>query len=218
MKTVRAKKSNSRSVAALLLVIFVEAAVVLFLVSSDYARESTLKEGAWISASLGDETNVEIQRRADAMYENTVLQWDLDGWFRRLFIPSESERLHSRGLENLGETAFSVAVSRWEAFLDMTYWAMRRIALFSIWLPIWLPAFVISAMGGWLERAVKRTDFGYTSPFVFSYSWRTLVCAFLALVISFLCPTPLPPSLVPALLGVIAILLGLCFGNIQKRI
>ena len=208
---------KNRSIAALLLVIFAEAAVVLFLVSADYARESTLKEGAWISASLGDETNIEIQRRADAMYENTVLRWDLDGWFRRLFIPSKSQRLHSRGLENLGETAFSIAESRWEAFLDMTYWTMRRIALFSIWLPIWLPAFAVSAMGGWLERAVKRTYFGYTSPFIFSYSWKTLVCAFLALVISFLCPAPLPPSLVPAMLGVIAILLGLCFGNIQKR-
>ena len=213
------------SVWTLILVIFFEVAVVLFLVSADYARDGTVKEGAWISEALGDETNREIQRRADAMYEDTVIRWELTEWFHRLFIPSDSERDGSRGLETLGElgdlgsgSVFSVAESRWSAFLDMTYWTMRRIALFTIWLPVWLPAFVIAGVCGWLERAVKKTDFGYTSPVLFANSWRALICALLLLLVSFLCPMPMPPSIVPALLGFMAILVGLCLGNVQKRI
>lgn len=218
-------KSGYGSVWTLILVIFFEVAVVLFLVSADYARDGTVKEGAWISEALGDETNREIQRRADAMYEDTVIRWELTEWFHRLFIPSESERDGSRGLETLGElgdlgsgSVFSVAESRWSAFLDMTYWTMRRIALFTIWLPVWLPAFVIAGVCGWLERAVKKTDFGYTSPVLFANSWRALICALLLLLVSFLCPMPMPPSIVPALLGFMAILVGLCLGNVQKRI
>ena len=218
-------KSGYGSVWTLILVIFFEIAVVLFLVSADYARDGTLKEGAWISEALGDETNLEIQRRADAMYEDTVIRWELTEWFYRLFIPSESERDGSRGLETLGEfgdigngSVFSVAESRWSAFLDMTYWTMRRIALFTIWLPVWLPAFVIAGICGWLERAVKKTDFGYTSPVLFANSWKALICALLLLLVSFLCPMPMPPSIVPALLGFMAILVGLCLGNVQKRI
>lgn len=218
-------KSGYGSVWTLILVIFFEVAVVLFLVSADYARDGTVKEGAWISEALGDETNREIQRRADAMYEDTVIRWALTEWFHRLFIPSESERDGSRGLETLGElgdlgsgSVFSVAESRWSAFLDMTYWTMRRIALFTIWLPVWLPAFVIAGVCGWLERAVKKTDFGYTSPVLFANSWRALICALLLLLVSFLCPMPMPPSIVPALLGFMAILVGLCLGNVQKRI
>lgn len=218
-------KSGYGSVWTLILVIFFEVAVVLFLVSADYARDGTVKEGAWISEALGDETNREIQRRADAMYEDTVIRWELTEWFHRLFIPSESERDGSRGLETLGElgdlgsgSVFSVAESRWSAFLDMTYWTMRRIALFTIWLPVWLPAFVIAGVCGWLERAVKKTDFGYTSPVLFANSWKTLICALLLLLVSFLCPMPMPPSIVPALLGFMAILVGLCLGNVQKRI
>ena len=218
-------KSGYGSVWTLILVIFFEIAVVLFLVSADYARDGTLKEGAWISEALGDETNREIQRRADAMYEDTVIRWELTEWFHRLFIPSDSERDGSRGLETLGElgdlgsgSVFSVAESRWSAFLDMTYWTMRRIALFTIWLPVWLPAFVIAGVCGWLERAVKKTDFGYTSPVLFANSWRALICALLLLLVSFLCPMPMPPSIVPALLGFMAILVGLCLGNVQKRI
>ena len=211
------------SVWTLILVIFFEIAVVLFLVSADYARDGTLKEGAWISEALGDETNLEIQRRADAMYENTVIRWELTEWFYRLFIPSESERENSLGLETLGDmesgtSIFSVAESRWSAFLDMTYWTMRRIALFTIWLPVWLPAFVIAGICGWFERAVKKTDFGYTSPVLFANSWKGLICALLLLLVSFLCPMPMPPSIVPALLGFMAILVGLCLGNVQKRI
>ena len=109
-------KSGYGSVWTLILVIFFEIAVVLFLVSADYARDGTLKEGAWISEALGDETNREIQRRADAMYEDTVIRWELTEWFHRLFIPSDSERDGSRGLETLGElgdlgsgSVFSVA-------------------------------------------------------------------------------------------------------------
>ena len=218
-------KSGYGSVCTLILVIFFEVAVVLFLVSADYARDGTVKEGAWISEALGDETNREIQRRADAMYEDTVIRWELTEWFYRLFIPSESERDGSRGLETLGElgdlgsgSVFSVAESRWSAFLDMTYWTMRRIALFTIWLPVWLPAFVIAGVCGWLERAVKKTDFGYTSPVLFANSWRALIYALLLLLVSFLCPMPMPPSIVPALLGFMAILVGLCLGNVQKRI
>lgn len=218
-------KSGYGSVWTLILVIFFEVAVVLFLVSADYARDGTVKEGAWISEALGDETNREIQRRADAMYEDTVIRWELTEWFYRLFIPSESERDGSRGLETLGElgdlgsgSVFSVAESRWSAFLDMTYWTMRRIALFTIWLPVWLPAFVIAGVCGWLERAVKKTDFGYTSPVLFANSWKALICALLLLLVSFLCPMPMPPSIVPALLGFMAILVGLCLGNVQKRI
>lgn len=211
-------KQSSRSIGLLFITIFAELAVIVFLVSADYARESTIREGAWISSSLGDSANLEIQRRADFMYEETVMRWDLDGWFRRLFLPSEAARSASGGLEDLGAAAFSLAESRWSACLDMVYWIMRRIALVSIWVPIWLPAFLISAWGGWLQRAVKKTNFGYTSPFLFSYSWRTLAGILLILVISFLCPIPMPPALVPALLGVMAVLLGLCFGNIQKRI
>ena len=218
-------KSGYGSVWTLILVIFFEIAVVLFLVSADYARDGTLKEGAWISEALGDETNREIQRRADAMYEDTVIRWELTEWFHRLFIPSDSERDGSRGLETLGElgdlgsgSVFSVAASRWSAFLDMPYWTMRRIALFTIWLPVWLPAFVIAGVCGWLERAVKKTDFGYTSPVLFANSWRALICALLLLLVSFLCPMPMPPSIVPALLGFMAILVGLCLGNVQKRI
>lgn len=218
-------KSGYGSVWTLILVIFFEVAVVLFLVSADYARDGTVKEGAWISEALGDETNREIQRRADAMYEDTVIRWELTEWFHRLFIPSESERDGSRGLETLGElgdlgsgSVFSVAESRWSAFLDMTYWTMRRIALFTIWLPVWLPAFVIAGVCGWLERAVKKTDFGYTSPVLFANSWKALICALLLLLVSFLCPMPMPPSIVPALLGFMAILVGLCLGNVQKRI
>ena len=218
-------KSGYGSVCTLILVIFFEVAVVLFLVSADYARDGTVKEGAWISEALGDETNREIQRRADAMYEDTVIRWELTEWFSRLFIPSDSERDGSRGLETLGElgdlgsgSVFSVAESRWSAFLDMTYWTMRRIALFTIWLPVWLPAFVIAGVCGWLERAVKKTDFGYTSPVLFANSWRALIYALLLLLVSFLCPMPMPPSIVPALLGFMAILVGLCLGNVQKRI
>ena len=216
-------KSGYGSVWTLILVIFFEVAVVLFLVSADYARDGTVKEGAWISEALGDETNREIQRRADAMYEDTVIRWELTEWFYRLFIPSESERENSLGLETLGDmesgtSIFSVAESRWSAFLDMTYWAMRRIALFTIWLPVWLPAFVIAGICGWFERAVKKTDFGYTSPVLFANSWKALIYALLLLLVSFLCPMPMPPSIVPALLGFMAILVGLCLGNVQKRI
>lgn len=95
----------------------------------------------------------------------------------------------------------------------MTYWRMRRVALFMTWLPIWFPEFFIAVLRGWFKRAVKKTV-DYTSPFLFAYSRKAFVCPRLLLVGSFLCPTLMPPSIVPVLLGFMA----LCFGNMRKRI
>lgn len=203
-----------------MVIFLLELAVVLLFVGSDYARQSTLKEGAWINESLGEETNRVIQRRADYLYKVVVLDTHLEQRLRDAYIPTEEEKARSVGLEALGtrEGVWAYVEARIEAFLDMLYWYFRRAALFSIWFPIWIPAFVVACVCGLLERAVKKTDFGYTSPVIVSYAGQGMLLAVLTMGVSFLFPMPVPPVTVPCLLAVAAVLFGLVFGNIQKRV
>lgn len=202
------------------LIASLEILVIMLFVSADYMRDNTKVETQRIQTSLGTEAVLEIQHRADFLYQKAVMEPDLEGWIRRLYIPTEEEKARSLGLENLGDEqgVWEWAEERIEAFLDMLYWVFKRIALFSIWVPVWIPAFFLSARLGWIERAIKKTNFAYTSPFLLGIAKRSMGFCFFVLITTFVIPIALYPEVVPALFGAVVILLGFGVGNIQKRI
>lgn len=103
------------------LIASLEILVIMLFVSADYMRTNTEVETQRVQASLGTEAVVEIQKRADGLYQKAVIEPDLEGWLRRLYIPTEEERARSVGLQNLGDDqgVWEWAEGRIQAFLDM---------------------------------------------------------------------------------------------------
>lgn len=202
------------------LIASLEILVIMLFVSADYMRTNTEVETQRVQASLGTEAVVEIQKRADGLYQRAVIEPDLEGWLRRLYIPTEEERARSVGLQNLGDDqgVWEWAEGRIQAFLDMLYWIFKRLSLFSLWVPVWIPAFFIAIRLGWLERAIKKTNFAYTSPFLLGMAKRSMGLCFFILITIFVIPMALYPEVVPVLFGTVVLLLGFGVGNIQKRI
>lgn len=205
---------------AWVLVASLEILVIMLFVSSDYMRRNTVIETERIEASLGTQAVIVLSQRADALYQKAVVEPDLEGWMRRLYIPTADERARSVGLERLGDDqgVWDWAEGRIQAFLDMLYWIFRRLALFSIWVPVWIPAFVLAVRLGWLERAVKKTNFAYTSPFLLGLARRSMGLCFFTLITVFVTPMALYPDIVPLLFGMVVLLLGFAVGHVQKRI
>lgn len=81
-----------------------------------------------------------------------------------------------------------------------------------------VPAFFIAIRLGWLERAIKKTNFAYTSPFLLGIAKRSMGLCFFILITTFVIPMALYPEVVPVLFGTVVLLLGFSVGNIQKRI
>ena len=202
------------------LIASLEILVIMLFVSSDYMRKNTLIETQRIQASLGTEAVVVMGHRADVLFQKTVIEPDLEGWLRRLYIPTADERAHSVGLEHLGDDqgVWVWAEGRIQAFLDMLYWIFKRLALFSLWVPVWIPACLLALRLGWLERAIKKTNFAYTSPFLLGMARRSMGLCFFTLMTIFVIPIALYPDIVPLLFGVLVLLLGFAVGHVQKRI
>ena len=214
-------QSNNKSTCwFLLLIFFAEIAVCLFFVSSKWAQENTVQEGRWIQRDFGSDTAKTIQSRADWLYQKFIIGPDIEGGFYRLFIPNREQREKSTGLEDLGyrEGFFSWVEQCFQSCLDTTYWFFRRLALLSIWLWIWIPALVVAGRVGWLERKIKISTYGYTSPVVHSLAWQATKLTLVFMFLSFIVPIALPPVLIPIGLGVLTIMTWVNLGNIQKRI
>ncbi len=202
------------------LIASLEVLLVMLFVSAEYAHKEMNTEAQYIHRSLGAETTAEITQRANAAYKVTVLDTDLEGWLRRLYIPTEEQKARSKGLESLGEQqgVWAYAEERIEALLDMIYWICRRLALFSIWLPVWIPAFLLAFRLGWLERGIKKAGFAYTSPQLLGLSAKLVGLSFCALISTFVFPMATYPEVVPLFFASVVILVGFGATNIQKRI
>ena len=190
----------------------------LVLFTSHTVRTQTAKEGLWIRETYGDETALIIRDRADAWYDTLVVQPQLEQTLRDYFIPTEQQRLNSRGLEDLGSGLWPWINQRIIALTDMLYWLFRRINLFLMWVPACLPAFFIAIVTGWYDRKIKQTNFKYASPAMHLYAWRAVGTLLGGTALSFLLPFAVWPEVYPFVIVAVMLLVGVSMGNIVKRI
>lgn len=189
------------------------AAFALALVSPDYAREMSASEAQKIESMLGVHTLLRINGIADRMYHSTMADVDIE---------AISQSVESKGGEP--DSVFSLkGVAQWikvrtEAFLDLTYWFFRRITLFVIWMPLWIPMLFIAMLHGYWDREIKKTNFGYTSPVRNQAARRGMKFITMLMMLFFVVPVSLDPIVFPIFLMGATIFTGIALGNIQKRI
>jgi len=195
------------------------AAFSLALISPDYARHMSASEAQKIESMLGINTLLKINDIAGSMYRSTMD--DID-------IGAISKSLEQADDEQAGEETkkrfFNMkGVARWikvrtEAFLDLTYWFFRRITLFVIWMPLWIPMLFIAMMHGYWDREIKKTNFGYTSPVRNQAARRGMRFITMLVMLFFVVPVALDPIIFPFCMMGATILTGTALGNVQKRI
>lgn len=190
-----------------------------FILPSDFIRRNADLEWQWVNDSLGPSTNARIDRMAGAMYDAVVLGPALEEKLRAWALPTERAR-QSKSLINpqKREEIWNYYEERINVAFDTLYWFFRRLSLFIIWLPLWLPAIVIAVRTGFLERDIKKSGFAHTSPTIQHHAFKAIGGAVFVLLASFLLPVALPPVAVPVLYGIVVLLTGIACSNMQKRI
>jgi hypothetical protein len=204
------KKSGSGiNIWMVLLVLSMVSAIVLTMTTASYARKTSIQEAMRIEEVLGADTLDRINDIAD-------------GWYR--FTVKKLDTRSAEGSEDVKEfIATHPRVGKWietrtEAALDLAYWFFRRLALFVIWIPWWLPMLFLSIMHGYWNREIKKTDFGYTSPVKNRMARQTMFVCLMMTMILFVLPISLEPFLFPVLMALATICSGIAIGNIQKRL
>lgn len=199
-------------------------AVAMATVSSDYIRARQSNEMQSIERQLGESTLVKVSETAGRWYgallantDSAVFDMDAEAWKSDDLEQRKREEAFLESLPSFPK--FNTWLhERAEAFLDLTYWVLCRLALFTIWLPLWLPLGILSIWHGYYSREIKKTDFGYASPVLNHWSRSAMgLLAYLAFVLLFV-PVTIEPIVFPIMLVFWAIASSIAIGNIPKRI
>ncbi|ENX5681582.1 DUF4400 domain-containing protein [Salmonella enterica] len=78
--------------------------------------------------------------------------------------------------------------------------------------------FVPAVYDGMMTWRIKRTNFDYASPVLHRYSVRGTMYLMAGLFIAFFIPIALDPVVIPMTMMTCCVLVGLTFGNLQKRV
>ena len=193
--------------------------VGLATVSKTEVRKQSTREAQRIEIELGHSTLMKINAKADAWYLHTVGKWDKDtlrDWMDD--DPAEIQKQKQAKAQEVPNKAKKWVNDRRLAFLDLSYWILRRIALFQVFIPLWLPLGLLAFYHGWMTRCIKQTDFGYTSPVVNHYARNGMTIITVLTILLFFSPVALYPFIFPTLMAFWSIGAALAIGNIQKRI
>lgn len=219
-------------------------ALVLTFTTADYARLTSAKEAEKIEVALGRDTLTTVNAIAEGWYYGFFARYVNN--LNNESNPSNPSSPSSPSMERKGKgkgkgegidfsgffgfefeaepiSSSHSAFRRWlekrtEAFLDLGYWFLRRLALFVVWLPIWIPMLILASLHGYWDREIKKTDFGYTSPVLNHWARSIMHLLTMITLLLFVVPVAIDPMIFPVFLILETILAGVAMGNVQKRI
>lgn len=213
-----ARAPGENSIGLFVILAFAVFGLALSLVTTDYVRKASVAEARNIEQELGASTLSRINVTADGWYLKTLNRWfgsaGAETWLSD--DPAQRRREETLIAKNSKLTAW--LEQRKTVLLDLGYWILRRVALFVIWLPLWIPLVILSVWHGLQDREIKKTDFGYTSPVLNHWARRVMNLVTVLTALLFLSPVALEPLMFPLMTGCWAVAAGVAVGNVQKRI
>lgn len=195
-----------------------ELLIVLLLVPGDFLRRSLEKETQLVKTYMGDSYYSWMHKKAFRWHRNLLIDNGLLQSVYDHLIPSDAERMRSKGMEKMGRKWFSWVEGRIEALSNTVYAIALRLTLIVGWVPYIGLLFIPSIFDGLMTWRIRQTNFDYVSPVVQTYSIRVMMAIVLALLIALFMPIALHPVIIPLVLIVFCVFSGLSVGNLQKRI
>lgn len=195
-----------------------EVVVILLLVPGDLVARAIERESVLVEQNLGADARGWIEDKASRWFRSSIVDSGFYAELHHMLIPTEEERARSRGLEGMGRGWFQIVESRIDALMNVIYQFYARMALLTAWVPYMLILFLPAIYDGLMTWRIKRTNFDYASPIVHRYSVRGTVLLLSLLFIAFFAPIALNPVIIPVTMMACCVLIGLAFGNLQKRV
>lgn len=208
-----------RSLLLSLILWLVEILFVTALVSDVWLRTVQQSEDARAVRFLGAAKDAEIRRRADRAFESLFVRTGIRETVRHYFIPTEAERLDSRGFEDVGQDGFfPFLAGRLQVLWDSVHQTLRRFYLLLAWWPFLVAALVPLALDGLVRRKIKQSNFDYSSPLAHRYALYVILGTAYGLLVGLTLPFAVPPETVPVAFAVVAGAGNVYWANTQKRV
>jgi hypothetical protein len=168
---------------------------------------------------LGAAKDAEIRRRADRAFENLFVRTGIRETVRHYFIPTEAERLGSRGFEDVGRDGFfPFLAGRLQVLWESVYQTLRRFYRLLAWWPFLVAALLPWALDGLVRRKIKQSNFDYSSPLAHRYALYVILGTAYGLLVGLTLPFAVPPEVIPVALAVAAGAGNVYLAHTQKRV
>ncbi len=161
--------SKHKSVWLLCLALMLEIIAIGVLVPGDWTGRVISKEKQMIQNQLGAQTSYWIGKTSHRWYQSWIVDTQMEQSVRDFLIPTEKQRLRSKGMENMGGFWFVWVEDRIQAFFDVLYQVFTRFALMMVWLPFALILMLPALWDGLMTWKIKKTFEPYHSPLQHDY-------------------------------------------------
>lgn len=202
----------------ILLILAAELLIIVMFIPNNWHNE--IGKAQWQSDYLfyGEEAMVVANRLASQYYTELILESQLKFELIHFLIPTELEKLNSRGMSNLGNVWFEWLQSRLEAGFSAVENLFHRIVLLTYWWALLGLILVSVLLDGYLKLKIRQSDFSYSSPTVHRYAFKTACCLFFISLLCLILPIVIAPWFIPLLNIVACMLIGSVIANRQKQI
>jgi len=192
--------------------------VILSILTFDHlVIDAVVDEYNMTQSYLPESTVRKITTRANNWYTTIIVDSGFEAGTYALFLPNREQMRTARQMGKLGEKEFPWFEKKLDAFFYCIHQFLFRLSHLLAWYPFLLLLLIPSIIDGWMRRAIKKTNFDYTSPFFSHYSKTTIILLILGSWCALWVPLSLPPWLIPVSYGVIAMAAWILTGNIMKR-
>ncbi len=202
----------------LILLIF-EVLMILLVIPTNWMEEVIRKEQLMGRAFLGEAAQLQLTSKAESMFKSVMVDTGAYRAIHEFFIPTEEQRIASRGLENLGkDNVFPYAEARVKAFALIIFQVLIRISEILLWLPYLVILAIPAVYDGYNQWHINRSSYNYSSPLMHRYGVRGMGLVLLGSLMISIIPLPIPPIVVPVAGFCMIAFLGITIKYLQKRI
>lgn len=188
---------RSKAAGMWFLILLMEAVFIVLLVPDTELNKTASIERMLICRTLGDETCSNIASKGDRWWNDLFVDSGVIDNSFRYFIPTESEKQRSKGLEKMGGDMFTFMDGRLRALWGMVYYAIQRLAVFVTWVPFIIPFILAAFWDGSVTRKIKLLNFQNTAAPIFGAAQHFLIFICYMPLIYMLAPMPITPLIAP---------------------
>ena len=199
--------------------IFIAEIILLIVFSTpEYISRVMAVEGVKIENALGGTTLARVDAQSSVIFNTVYIDSKVYPSIWHMFIPTEDEKMHEEGLEDLASGLFNYVEDRITVLSYLLFQLIHRLTLLFYWLPSCIIITALSFYSGLMLRKIKKGNFAFASPSMHRMSIK-LILIFLTLLPLFLmCPIPLSPYMYPIMYICISFMIMAIVANIAKRV
>jgi len=205
----------------LLLIFFIEALFVFVFTPNSVIESALYREQQMTVDYLGSESFDWIVRRSQDTYQEYIVDSGLEAGLFEMFVPTDEARSRdaSIGMENSGaELWIDYIAGRIEIFWTVIFLMIYRAFHLVTWAPFIVIMLVAAYFEGYFERRIRKHNFKNASHFLQGMAMSVLRSSYFFVAMLFIIPFAVPPLIYPGIGFMLALIIGISIGNLQKKI